>query len=338
MMLFCLVIVMFSGILYGGFRLFRHFFTAEAAPETIVPPKDVTAENVSSDHTKQIEQIRNAHALDTVSVTGLSDEEIRSLFYSSEIDDKLLSSMQGSTWSDDQNFIRPEQLRYIRVLYKNFDGNTAVGEIIMNESLAEETEEIFYDLYMHDYPIERMILPDAYGGNDTQSMENNNTSGFTLRLCDGVTLWPHEHALGLAIDLNPFYNPFVVRTANEQSVSPASAETYADRTNIRPYMIDKNDYAYQLLTSHGFTWGGDWTERTDYQHFEKNYTPPETLPDDVQSIVNKTTSGSDSSESTSEASVQSETETADPDGTADLPEEYEYSEEEWISDEAAEQD
>ena len=309
--LMILFVILIGGAGYGGYRLFRVFVPKKQVQEVIVPEKDVTADNVSADHTKQIEAIKKAHALDSVNVTGLSDEEIRSLFYSSEIDESLLNSMRGTTWSDDQDFIKPEQLRYIRVLYKNFDNQDTVGEIILNEQLAAEAEEIFYDLYTHDYQIERMILPDAYGGDDTQSMSNNNTNGFSMRQSDGVSLWPHEHALGLAIDLNPLMNPFVARSAESTFVTPPNAESYADRTNIRPHMIDKNDYAYQVFTAHGFTWGGDWSQRTDYQHFEKGYTAPAELPADVKALL-----GTDDEKAAEEGNSESSAEQADSEDQA----------------------
>lgn len=30
----------------------------------------------------------------------------------------------------------------------------------------------------------------------------------------------------------------------------------------------KGDLCYTLFTEKGFEWGGDWTDRKDYQHFE----------------------------------------------------------------------
>lgn len=294
--LLAIVLLLFSGLIYGGYRLFRVFVPVQAEPEVVVPPKDSTSETVSADHSRQIETIKQSHALDTVNVTGFTDEELRSLFYSSELDDEILSRITGTTYSADQSFITPEDLRYVRVLYKDFSNSPTVGELIVNQTLASDVEEIFYDLYMHDYQIEKMILPDAYGGDDELSMSNNNTSSFSMRFSDGVSLWPHEHALGLAIDLNPLYNPFVMTSGTSQYVSPESGTPYADRSNLRPHMISTDDYAYQVFTAHGFTWGGTWTERTDYQHFEKGYTAPsaDQLPADVVEKLNL--SGGESTE------------------------------------------
>ena len=33
--------------------------------------------------------------------------------------------------------------------------------------------------------------------------------------------------------------------------------------------ITHEDLCYKLFTEHGFTWGGDWENVKDYQHFEK---------------------------------------------------------------------
>jgi hypothetical protein len=35
-----------------------------------------------------------------------------------------------------------------------------------------------------------------------------------------------------------------------------------------PYKIDHDDLCFRLFTEAGFDWGGDWTTRKDYQHFE----------------------------------------------------------------------
>ena len=81
-----------------------------------------------------------------------------------------------------------------------------------------------------------------------------------------------KHGLGLAIDINTLYNPYVKQKDDESwHIEPATGEPYAfDRENKTdiPYKIDHNDLAYRLFTEAGFEWGGDWTSLKDYQHFE----------------------------------------------------------------------
>ena len=109
---------------------------------------------------------------------------------------------------------------------------------------------------------------DEYDGDDLASMEDNNTSCFNYRPVEGTSSLS-KHALGLAIDINPFYNPYITYNKDgSEKVSPANASAYADRTSSFPYKIDENDLCYQLFKEHGFTWGGHWNSCKDYQHFQ----------------------------------------------------------------------
>lgn len=162
-----------------------------------------------------------------------------------------------------------DTLRYVHILHYDFDGNLAEGELICNEYIAQDLVEIFYELYRNEYQIEKVLLIDEYDGDDIASMEDNNTSCFNYRTVQDSTSLS-KHALGLAIDINPLYNPYI--TYNDEGgeeVSPASAEAHADRSASFPYKIDENDLCYKLFTAHGFTWGGNWNSCKDYQHFQK---------------------------------------------------------------------
>ena len=99
-------------------------------------------------------------------------------------------------------------------------------------------------------------------------MQENNTSAFNYREIAGTSRLS-QHSLGLAIDINPKFNPYVKEKDGELTISPANAEDYVDRTQEFEYKIDENDLCYQLFTAHGFTWGGSWNSVKDYQHFEK---------------------------------------------------------------------
>ena len=96
-------------------------------------------------------------------------------------------------------------------------------------------------------------------------MANNNTSCFNARKVKGSDTWS-MHAYGLAIDINPLYNPYV---GADGSVLPVMSERYANRDDRFIMKIDADDYAYNLFVEHGFTWGGSWEKVKDYQHFEK---------------------------------------------------------------------
>ena len=160
-------------------------------------------------------------------------------------------------------------LRYVHVLHYDFDGNPIEGELICNEYIAQDLVEIFYELYYNEYQIERMLLIDEYDGDDTASMEDNNTSCFNYRVVEGSDSLS-KHAYGLAIDVNPFYNPYVTYEKDgTEKVSPAAALGYADRSSKFPYKIDEDDLCCRLFKEHGFIWGGNWNSLKDYQHFQK---------------------------------------------------------------------
>jgi hypothetical protein len=99
-------------------------------------------------------------------------------------------------------------------------------------------------------------------------MRDNNTSCFCFRTVSGRQHLSY-HARGLAVDINPLYNPYV-RTGKDgkQIVEPATGKPYCDRKKDFQYKIDKNDLCYKLFLQNGFTWGGSWRTMKDYQHFE----------------------------------------------------------------------
>lgn len=74
------------------------------------------------------------------------------------------------------------------------------------------------------------------------------------------------------MDFNSLYNPqVIIEEDGSQTILPPAGAPYADRSNLQPHMLTENDLAVQLFLQHGFSWGGYWEGRNDYQHFEKNF-------------------------------------------------------------------
>lgn len=192
-------------------------------------------------------------------------------FYYEPLNDTIKKRITGISYPESGCTVPYEDLNYVSLLYVDFDGKTQTGELICNKAVAQDMAEIFYELYQNDYRLERVRLIDEYAGDDTASMADNNTSCFNYRVVDGTTNLS-KHAYGLAIDVNPYYNPYVVFGRNSDGsdyISPPGSEIYADRSQNFPYKIDENDLCYRLFTEHGFTWGGNWNSTKDYQHFQK---------------------------------------------------------------------
>lgn len=160
-------------------------------------------------------------------------------------------------------------LRYLKVLHCNANGKPQLGELICHRSIANDLLSIFRKLYAANYPIERMVLIDNYGADDELAMAANNTSCFNCRYIAG-TRKLSNHSSGRAIDINPLYNPYVWHDRQGKlHVSPATGRNYANRKAAFKYKIDTNDLCYREFIKHGFKWGGNWTRRKDYQHFER---------------------------------------------------------------------
>ena len=189
-------------------------------------------------------------------------------FYVSEIPDDIFAKMQGKSYKADCTVPR-EDLRYVHVLHTGFDGETKEGELVVNKAIADDVCDIFEKLYEAEYPIEKIRLIDEYNADDEASMSDNNSSAFNFRFISHTTKIS-KHGLGMAVDINTLYNPYVKTVDGNLSVEPANAADYVDRSADFPHKIDHEDLCYQLFTEHGFTWGGDWTHSKDYQHFEKD--------------------------------------------------------------------
>ncbi len=209
-------------------------------------------------------------------LNGTSQEKQRHTlaegFYYEPVSDSLRRYITGFSYPSQAEEAQPEitveELRYVHILHYDFDGKPAEGELICNRDIAQDLTEIFYELYRNEYRLERVLLIDEYDGDDDASMADNNTSCFNYRVVEGTDTLS-RHAFGLAVDVNPFYNPYVTYNNRSRSIFPPEAEEYADRSAEFPYKIDENDLCYKLFTEHGFIWGGNWNNSKDYQHFEK---------------------------------------------------------------------
>lgn len=188
-------------------------------------------------------------------------------FTVAEIDDRLFSRIYGKSYKEVCPVPRAE-LRYLRVLHRDLEGRIVPGEMICNRAIAGDLVDIFRTLYKAGYPIERMVLIDEYDADDTRSMEANNSSSFNFRTVAGSAALS-KHSRGMAVDINPLYNPCVSRRSGRTVVEPGAGRPYADRSRKFPCKIDHEDLCYREFTRRGFTWGGNWRSLKDYQHFEK---------------------------------------------------------------------
>lgn len=199
------------------------------------------------------------------------------------ITDELFFRMKaGNTYKEDCIVPRSD-LRYITALHKDKDGNIHQGEMVVHKLIAEDVLEILEKLYDAGYPIERMVLPDNYMADDEIMMRDNNSSCFNFRFISHTTNIS-KHGLGMAVDINTLYNPYHKIVKNDDGtetevIEPATGKPYLDRSAEFDYKINKGDLCYRLFIEKGFEWGGDWSDRKDYQHFE--------LPTSITSVYSE---------------------------------------------------
>ncbi len=187
-------------------------------------------------------------------------------FYISEIDGKIFARIDGKSYK--KNCPLPlEDLRYLHVLHKDLSDKTLEGELICNKRIAAPLIEIFEKLFEASYPIEKIRLIDEYDADDELSMRDNNSSCFNFRYVS-FTNRISLHGYGLAVDINPLYNPYIKTVDGKKIIAPDNSADFEDRAKNFPYKITEDDLCCKLFAAHGFIWGGNcWDDEKDYQHF-----------------------------------------------------------------------
>lgn len=167
----------------------------------------------------------------------------------------------GETWSP-QCPVALADLRHLTVSFRGFDDAAHTGELVVAASEAEKVASVFEALYAADFPIEEMRLPTTADLDAPPTGDGNNTAALVCRAARGTTTWS-AHAYGLAIDVNPFLNPY----SKGGVVLPERASAYLDRTRTQPGIIHAGDLVVREFARIGWTWGGSWSSLKDYQHF-----------------------------------------------------------------------
>ena len=175
--------------------------------------------------------------------------------------DAQVRRRMGTTW-------RPgcpvplRDLRYLTLGFRGFDGRTHTGELVVATKVAEPVVGIFRRLFELGFPLEQMRIATTADLTAAPTGDGNDTSGFVCRRAIGQTRFS-AHAYGLAIDVDPFQNPFV----RDGLVLPELASSYTHRSHVRDGMFEPGSPEVRAFTDAGWTWGGDFHRPKDYQHF-----------------------------------------------------------------------
>lgn len=153
------------------------------------------------------------------------------------------------------------ELCLVDVFYYSFDGRLHQGQVIVHQSVRQDTEEIFAQIRRERFPIARAVPIVKYGWSDNASMADNNTSAFNYRRVAG-TRRLSRHATGHAVDINPRQNPVIYRNGRK---SPKGA-VYRPGTEGT---LSEDSPVVRAFIERGWRWGGHFENMMDAHHFQK---------------------------------------------------------------------
>jgi hypothetical protein len=161
--------------------------------------------------------------------------------------------------------VAARDLAWVRLTFWGFDDRRHTGELLVNRSVAGPLVTVFHRLYDDRFPIEQMRITTQAEQDAPPTGDGNDTGAFACRPVRGATVFS-QHAYGLAVDVNPFQNPYL----KGDLVLPELASSYRDRDRHRPGMILADGPVVRAFASIGWTWGGTWRSLKDLQHFSAN--------------------------------------------------------------------
>ena len=169
-----------------------------------------------------------------------------------------------STWTEECPLDRDE-LQYLTVSHMGFDGRFHTGELIVNATVADDIVGVFAKLHAARFPIEQMRVTTQEALDAPPTGDGNGSGAFGCRPATGSQGWS-RHAYGLAIDINPFHNPYI----KGELVIPELATAYLDRDRALAGMVYSGDVVVEAFSEIGWAWGGNWTTLKDWMHFSQN--------------------------------------------------------------------
>ena len=128
-------------------------------------------------------------------------------------------------------------LTYVRVpVYAG--GHSRTMTLLVHKKLKKKIRAAFLEMYKLRFPVKR-----------------GATGSYNWRRMSTSKLRSH-HSYGCAIDINWDDNPMVTLSQIRHCCFRPGKNRYCITKKVR-----------KIWESHGFHWGGDWTEKKDYMHF-----------------------------------------------------------------------
>ena len=153
------------------------------------------------------------------------------------------------------------QLELINVSYLSLDNKIHQGQLLINKKIAAQAKYLFGFMLEQRFPVAKVIPIVAYNWDDKASMQDNNSYSFCYRNVDFS-----KHAQGLAIDINPFFNPVRWKKGIDNRIDRPIGAVYDTTVNGTFY---PEHLVVKEFEKHGFRWGHNFKRNYDDHHFEK---------------------------------------------------------------------
>ena len=145
------------------------------------------------------------------------------------------------------------------VLYLSTDGKLHQGQILTNKKIEADIRHIFRFMLDNGFVVEKAVPIVHYHWNDSLSMSDNNTYSFCYR-----NIAYSKHARGMAIDVNPRFNPVRWKKQNKPNEPRGAVSDTTVNGTLHP-----NHIVVQEFKKLGFRWGHTFSTYYDDHHFEK---------------------------------------------------------------------
>jgi len=153
------------------------------------------------------------------------------------------------------------ELTLIPVRYYSTDNKIHMGQLLTNKEIADNLIEIFDFILKLKFPIAHVIPIVKYDWDDNKSMTDNNSYSFCYRNTEFS-----KHAIGMAVDINPFFNPMRWKDDYKYRVNKPIGAVY---NPARQGTFSASNPVVLEFEKHGFRWGHNFTTKFDDHHFEK---------------------------------------------------------------------
>ncbi len=152
------------------------------------------------------------------------------------------------------------QLVLINVEYYSTDNKIHQGQILTNKKISSDLSEVFSFILKEHFTIVKVIPIVKYNWNDNLSMEDNNTYSFCFR-----NISYSKHAVGMAIDINPYFNPMRWKDSLTIRLNKPVGATYNPEN---PGTFKNTSSVVLEFKKRGFRWGHTFKRKFDDHHFE----------------------------------------------------------------------